>query len=96
MDPLEGMLAREDMPIEVVAQLDSGSARFRADDFAAALVHYERVTEMVPDAAAGWFGVYMAHQALGDVEAAREALERAQGAAPGATLIHPSNADTMR
>jgi tetratricopeptide (TPR) repeat protein len=86
MDPIEGMLAREDMPPEVVAQLDSGSLQFRADSFEAALSHYQRVTEMVPEAAAGWFGVYMAQQALGNSDAAAEALQKTQDSA----------ADTMR
>jgi len=31
---------RESLPVEVTAQLDSGSAAFRADDYQAALAHY--------------------------------------------------------
>ena len=52
--------------------------------------------ELNPDAAAAWFGVYMAEKALGNEEAAAEALERAQDVQPGATLLHPSEADTIR
>ena len=96
LDPIEGMLAREDMPPEVVAQLDSGSIQFRADSFEVALAHYRRVTEMVPEAAAGWFGVYMAQQALGNSDAAAEALQKTQDAVPGASLVYPVEADTMR
>jgi tetratricopeptide (TPR) repeat protein len=89
-------LERESLPAEVVAQLDSGSAAFKADSFQAALGHYTRATEMAPDLAAGWFGIYMAQQALGNADAAREALDRAQSAEPGATLLRPAGKDTIR
>ena len=87
---------RESLPVEVTAQLDSGSAAFRADDYQAALAHYTKATEIAPDVAAAWFGVYMAHEALGDADAAREALAKAQEVEPGATLIHPTRDDTIR
>lgn len=97
MDPAEALQQqRESLPPELVAHLDSGSTLYRADDFEGALEHYRRVTELDEDVAAGWFGVYMAEQALGNEEAAREALERAQSVAPGATLIHPAGEDTIR
>jgi Flp pilus assembly protein TadD len=88
LDPHAGMQSREEMPPEAVAQLDSGTMAFRADDFEAALRHYTRVTEIAPDIGAGWFGVYMAAEALGEEDLAEEALERARDAAPGATLLH--------
>lgn len=88
LDPQQGMQSRENMPPAAVAQLDSGTTAFRADDFEAALRHYTRVTEIAPDMGAGWFGVYMAAQALGDMERAEEALERARSIVPGATLLH--------
>jgi len=94
LDAQQGMQAREDMPPAAVAQLDSGTAAFRADDFEAALRHYTAVTEIAPDIGAGWFGVYMAAEALGDTERAEEALERARGVVPGATLLH--NGDSVR
>ncbi len=86
---------RESLPVEVTAQLDSGSAAFRADDYQAALAHYTKATEIAPDVAAAWFGVYMAHEALGDADAAGEALAKAQAVEPGATLIRPGG-DTIR
>lgn len=94
LDPEAGMQTREQLPHEVVAQLDSGTAAFRADDFERALTHYRRVTELAPDFGAGWFGMYMAEQALGRPEAAEAALERARGVVPGATLLH--NGDTLQ
>lgn len=94
LDAEQGMQARENMPPAAVAQLDSGTAAFRLDDYEAALRHYTRVTEIAPDIGAGWFGVYMAAEALGDVEGAAEALERARGVVPGATLLH--DGDSIR
>jgi hypothetical protein len=38
----------------------------------------------------------MAETALGNIEAATEALARARREVPGATLIHPTEADTVR
>ena len=95
MDPQEALQARESLAPEVVAHLDSGSAAFRADDVEGARDHYLMATQIDPEAAAAWFGVYMAEKALGNAEAAAEALERAQDVQPGATLIHPTDADTI-
>jgi Flp pilus assembly protein TadD len=96
LDPDRAMQTREELPAEVVAQLDSGSTAFRSNDFEAALAHYTRVTEVAPDVGAGWFGVYMAQDALGNAEAARDALERAQSLVPGATLIHHDDSGGVR
>jgi len=89
----QGMMSREDMPPAAVAQLDSGSAAFREHDFEAALRHYTQVTEIDPDIGAGWFGIYMAADALGDTERAEAALERARSLVPGATLLHNGNGE---
>lgn len=94
LDAEQGMQSREQMPPAAVAQLDSGTASFRANDFEAALRHYTRVTEIAPDVGAGWFGVYMAEDALGHGDRASAALERARGLVPGATLLH--NGDDIR
>jgi tetratricopeptide (TPR) repeat protein len=96
IDLEEAMQERADLDPEVVAHLDSGSVLFRADDHQAALEHYRMAVEIDPDAAAAWFGVYMAETALGNIEAATEALARARREVPGATLIHPTEADTVR
>jgi tetratricopeptide (TPR) repeat protein len=88
LDAEQGMQARENMPPEAVAHLDSGSAAFREEDYQEALRHYALVTEVAPEIGAGWFGVYMAADALGDAERAAAALERARSLIPGATLLH--------
>ena len=63
--------------------MDSGTSAFRADDIEAALQHYTRVTEIAPDIGAGWFGVYMAAEALGDAEGAAAAYGACTGNCPG-------------
>jgi Flp pilus assembly protein TadD len=87
--------AQREVPPEVAAQLDSGSTAFRAADFTGALAHYTKATELAPDLAAAWFGVFMAHEALGNPQAAQEALARTQQLEPGTNLAHPTPRDTM-
>ena len=74
---------------EFIAQLDSGNAAYRAQDYERALRHYQAVTRLDEDEAAGWFGIYMTELARGNAAAADLALKRAQEHAPGASLIHP-------
>jgi tetratricopeptide (TPR) repeat protein len=87
---------RAELAPEVAAQLDSGTVTFRARDLEAALRHYRRATELAPDLAGGWFGLYMTERALGNTDAAAEALARARGAAPGASLLFDEEGDTLR
>jgi tetratricopeptide (TPR) repeat protein len=95
LDPTGGAQARENLPAEAVAQLDSGNVAMRSDDYEAALTHYQRVTELAPDFGPGWFGLYMAHRELGNAAEAEAALERARSILPGATLLHENAADTL-
>ncbi|MEQ9401375.1 MAG: tetratricopeptide repeat protein [Longimicrobiales bacterium] len=95
LDP-RGEQTRTGLAPELVAALDSGSRAFRAGDLDAALEQYGRAAELDPDHAAGWFGMYMVHHRRGATDAAAAALERAQRAAPGASIIHPTAADTIR
>ncbi|MDX1674063.1 MAG: tetratricopeptide repeat protein [Longimicrobiales bacterium] len=85
---------RAELPPELVAALDSGNAAYRRGDYQAALTAYEEAVAADDDVAAGWFGIYMAHLALGNTEAADSAMERAQSLAPGASLIHPGRDTT--
>lgn len=96
LDPVEALRRREEMPAQLREQLDSGSAAFRAADMQGALDHYTAATQIDPEAAAAWFGVYMAQKAMGNATEALAALERVQELAPGATLVHPSEGDTSR
>lgn len=96
VDPVAARQERESWDPVMTAQLDSGNAAIREDDFEVAQRHFLRVTEMAPDVAAGWFGLYLAEQGLGNDEAAEEALERTRGIASGATLIHPEEGGTSR
>jgi tetratricopeptide (TPR) repeat protein len=86
--------ARSSLPDAALAQLDSGNASYRDKDYDAALGHYQKVVDISPDAAAGWFGIYMAQFALGNAAAADSAMARARALAPGASLIHPTAKDT--
>lgn len=84
--------ARAVLSEEAAVALDSGGSAFRGGEYEQALEQYRRAAELAPDAAAPWFGIYMAQRALGQAEAADSALVRAQSVAPGATLLQ----DTAR
>lgn len=86
--------SRESLDPALVAALDSGNAAYRDQEYEAALRHYQQATEMDDEVAAAWFGVYMAHLALGDVEAANDAMDRARAIAPEASLLHPERDTT--
>ncbi len=86
-ETLDPETAGREISGEARVQLDSGNAAFRAGDHQQALEHFLRVTELAPDDATGWFGVYMAYDALGDSVAADSAIARARATAPGASLI---------
>jgi len=83
------LAARADLDPAVVAALDSGNVAYRNRDYERALEHYNAAIAMHEELAAGWFGVYMAQLALGNVDAAEAAMEQARAYAPGATLMHP-------
>jgi len=85
--------AREALPAEALEHLDAGNERYRSQDYEAALEHYEQVVELAPDATAGWFGAYMAHEAMGNTAEADSALARARALARGASLIRPDTRD---
>lgn len=92
---VQGESTRAGLSEEVVAALDSGSAAYRERDYERALEHYSRATEQAPEEASGWFGVYMVHQAAGNLEAADSALQRVRDLAPGASIVHPRPEDTL-
>lgn len=74
---------------DLMARLDSANEAFGENDFEAASALYRSIAEDAPDESVGWFGVFMAEQALGNAEAADSALEQARRAAPGASLLRP-------
>lgn len=85
---------RASLPAELLEELNRGSTAYRAGDYQAALEAYETVVTMDEELAAGWFGVFMAQRALGNAEAAEDALDRARALAPGASLLRPDD-DTL-
>ena len=56
-----GVSGRAELSAETLAQIDSGNAAFRRDDFETAIARFEEVTRSAPDDPTGWFGLYMAH-----------------------------------
>lgn len=84
--------ARTQLPPAVRAQLDSGNAAFKAEDYQGALRHYRAAARLDERAPAAWFGVYMAENALGNSAAADAAIARARAIAPDATLMRPGAA----
>ena len=93
-DSLDPRSAGRSLTAEAAAQLDSGNAAYRMGTHESALRHYHRVTQLAPDEASGWFGLFMAHTALGQDSAAAAALSQARGIAPGASLLHGQPGDT--
>ncbi len=72
---------------EVKAQIDSANVAYKAAEYPVALAHYQKALELDAEVAAAWFGVYMAEHAMGNLEAADAALERARELLPGASLL---------
>lgn len=81
--------ARENLDPDVADAIDSGNAAYRDQEYQVALEHYQRAAELDEELAAAWFGIYMAQLALGNAEAANDAMDRAQSLAPDANMIHP-------
>jgi hypothetical protein len=73
----------------LMARLDSANEAFSADDYETATRLYRSIADEAPDESVGWFGIFMAEQARGNLAAADSALERARKAAPGASLLRP-------
>ena len=86
-ETLDPTTAGRGLSDEARVQLDSGNAAYRAADYETALIHFDRVVELAPGDATGWFGVYMAFDAMGNKTAADSALAEARSDAPGASLI---------
>lgn len=87
--------AQSSLPPALAAKLDSGNAAYRADDYRRALELYRSATDEDPEAAAPWFGVYMAYSALGRQDSARAALERAGSLSESSGAFHgPDPHDT--
>jgi tetratricopeptide (TPR) repeat protein len=79
--------AREALDPALLAQLDSGNAAVRDGEHGVAVTHYRRAVEIDATSAAAWFGIYMGELALGNDQAAADALERARSLAPRASLL---------
>jgi tetratricopeptide (TPR) repeat protein len=83
------LAARQQLDPAVTAALDSGNVAYRARDYERALDHYQQAVAADQTLAAGWFGIYMAQLALGNVDAAEAAMAQTRTHAPAASLIRP-------
>jgi tetratricopeptide (TPR) repeat protein len=86
--------ARAAWPEGLGAVIDSANAAYSAGDYETASALYRRGTELGPDVTAGWFGIYMAEHARGNIEAADSAMQRARALSPDASLIRAAPGDT--
>jgi tetratricopeptide (TPR) repeat protein len=77
------------LPPAVRAQIDSANEAYRAGDLDAARLHYGRSTELDPTIFAGWYGLAMVADAVGDADAARATRARAQQIAGEAGEVAP-------
>ena len=84
--------ARSDWSEAANIQVDSANAAYRADDYQAALRHYEAALAAAGDSktakVTAYFGIYMVQNALGDSVAAAAAMQKAQEISPEASLMH--------
>ena len=88
-----GRETREQWPTDVVAQIDSGNAAYRAGRVERSLAHFRSAVGLAPDNSTAWFGVFMAANSLGYQATADSALATVRALAPGASLLDPSGWD---
>ncbi|HEX6559931.1 MAG TPA: hypothetical protein VF021_10725 [Longimicrobiales bacterium] len=75
------------------AQLDSGNAAYRRQDYKASVGFYQAAAKAEPENISGWYGIYMAETKLGNKEAAAKAREVVAAKAPYMPLTaHPTAA----
>ena len=75
--------ARAGWPEGLAAMVDSGNVAFREGRHEDAAGIFRSATDRYPHIGAPWFGLYMAEHALGNLDAATEALEKSESLTPG-------------
>jgi tetratricopeptide (TPR) repeat protein len=80
----------DDLSPELQIHLDAGNYQYRAREYEEAIQHYSEVVRLDPQLAAGWYGLGMAHQALGNTAAADSAMAEVHRLAPELPLEHPT------
>lgn len=86
--------ARASWSPELTAQVDSANAAYAAGDYQDAADRFTAVTQEQPELGVAWFGVYMAESAMGNEDAARAALARAESLNPGLARMHDAAIDS--
>jgi tetratricopeptide (TPR) repeat protein len=87
--------ARAGWPDGLAELIDSANAAYSAADYDEANLLYRRAAELAPNVTAGWFGIYMAEHARGNIAAADSAMMRARALTPEASLLHGAPDDTL-
>jgi tetratricopeptide (TPR) repeat protein len=76
--------------------VDSANTAYAAGDYQTAADIYRGLTRDEPDLGVSWFGLSMAERAMGNEEAADEALEKAEARAPGLGRMHDAATDSAQ
>jgi tetratricopeptide (TPR) repeat protein len=89
--------ARANWSPELTARIDDANTAYAAGDYQEAADNFRAITEEQPELGVAWFGLSMAERAMGNEEAAAEALARSEELAPGLGRMHEAATDsTMR
>ncbi|MFP4622894.1 MAG: hypothetical protein ACOC3J_00360 [Gemmatimonadota bacterium] len=86
--------ARASWPAELTARIDSANAAYANENYQVAADVFRGITEDHPDLGIAYFGLYMAETALGNDDAAQEALAEAEALSPGLARMHQSATDS--
>jgi tetratricopeptide (TPR) repeat protein len=86
--------ARASWSPELTAQIDSANAAYADGDYETAAAMFTAITEEEPELGVAWFGLYMAESAMGNEEAAAEAMAKAEQYAPGLGRMHDAATDS--
>ncbi len=85
---------RANWSAELQEQIDAGNTAYAEEDYERAAEIFREATDENPELGVAWFGLYMAESALGNQDAAQEALEKAEARSPGLARMHDAATDT--
>ncbi len=86
--------ARANWSPELTARVDDANTAYAAGDYQEAADIFRSITEEQPELGVAWFGLSMAERAMGNEEAAAEALARSEELSPGLGRMHEAATDS--
>ncbi len=86
--------ARANWSPELTARIDDANTAYAAGDYEDAAEMWRSITDEQPELGVAWFGLSMAERAMGNTEAADEALARSEELAPGLGRMHQAATDS--